>query len=54
MSFNKVGTPQKITVVSSKCSICGKNPGNNLVNGSFICNQCSQKQSNTDEVKDAK
>jgi len=53
MPFNKVGTPQKMTVVSGKCVICGENPGNNVVDGLLICTQCMNKKAKDVEEKNA-
>ena len=53
MAFNKVGTPQKMTVVSNKCSICGVNPGENSVNGALVCTSCMNKNADNAEVEDA-
>lgn len=53
MAFNKVGTPQKMTIVSGKCSICGTNPGQNSINGVLVCNQCASKKTKEEEVEDA-
>ncbi|HUS49876.1 MAG TPA: hypothetical protein VMZ91_06905 [Candidatus Paceibacterota bacterium] len=52
MAFTKIGTPQKITILSGKCTICGINKGEILKNGTLICNSCSCNKSNEEEEND--
>ena len=49
MSFLKIGTPQKITVLSSKCAICGIKKGEHIINGSLVCSECAGKKEDTIE-----
>ena len=44
MSFEKIGTPQKITVLSGKCTICGVKKGEHFINGSLVCSECAGKK----------
>ena len=49
MAFTKIGTPQKITVLSDKCVICGVRKGQHLINGTLVCNECAKEKENAKE-----
>jgi ribosomal protein L37AE/L43A len=43
MSFNKVGSPQPMQVMSETCEECGKNKAQFFVAGRSVCSECKAK-----------